>query len=286
MPSNFCVPAEEVHWGSNLESAWIRYHLRQNDYRCKSIINYKTIDPHQITNITDLSSFKNICPLEITVLTDDPDFDRVQDHGRLTAEHISKHSLSRLKITPAVHDSKHSFVCACSVVCVLCAWWCLVCCVSVGVCVCVCVGVCGATWHAENPPCVGFQTSPCVRSKRLRVYRKHARMCSTCARFSGTHGGVLNVHTETFGGEPLSLSPLVLPTFSLPSFSSLFSSLLFSIFFSLLFSLRNNDSDHSSSRLSLCTHGSDLPECQSPWASVHSLFGQHVRIMQETTVLV
>ena len=36
---------------------------------------------------------------------------------------------------------------------------------------------------------------------------------------------------------------------------------------------------------SLCTHGSDLPECQSAWASVHYLFGDYVRIMQETTVM-
>ena len=37
---------------------------------------------------------------------------------------------------------------------------------------------------------------------------------------------------------------------------------------------------------SLCTHSSDLHECHCAWASVHSLFGEHVRIMQETTVLV
>ena len=37
---------------------------------------------------------------------------------------------------------------------------------------------------------------------------------------------------------------------------------------------------------SLCTQSSDLPECQCAWASVHSLFGEHVRIMQEITVLV
>ena len=36
---------------------------------------------------------------------------------------------------------------------------------------------------------------------------------------------------------------------------------------------------------SLCTDGSDLPECQSAWASVHCLFDDYVRIMQETTVL-
>ena len=36
---------------------------------------------------------------------------------------------------------------------------------------------------------------PCAGSKRLRVYRQNARMCSTCARFAGIHGDVLNLHT-------------------------------------------------------------------------------------------
>ena len=50
--------------------------------------------------------------------------------------------------------------------------------------------------HLEHDP-------PCVRSKRLRVYRHHAHMClNMCAwcrhtrgRFERTHGGVLNLHT-------------------------------------------------------------------------------------------
>ena len=37
--------------------------------------------------------------------------------------------------------------------------------------------------------------------------------------------------------------------------------------------------------LSVCTHGSDLPECQSARTLAHSLFGEHVRIMHETIVL-
>ena len=43
-----------------------------------------------------------------------------------------------------------------------------------------------------------FKTSPCVGSKRLGVYRQNARMLNTCARFAGTHGGVLNLHTGGF----------------------------------------------------------------------------------------
>ena len=33
-----------------------------------------------------------------------------------------------------------------------------------------------------------IQNGPCVRSGRLRVYRQHVRMCSTCRRFESTHG--------------------------------------------------------------------------------------------------
>ena len=141
-------------------------------------------------------------------------------------------------------------MCCPVLVCVHCAWWCLVCCVLcsawclwwclVWVC-CVClvsvVSVCGAAWHAENPVCK-FQTPPCVRSKRFRVYRQNARMMNTCRCFARTHGSVLNVHTEAFGtyrrGACLSLLSsslsLVLSSFSVPSFS---------------FSSKNgNDNDH------------------------------------------
>ena len=38
------------------------------------------------------------------------------------------------------------------------------------------------------------RTPPCVRSKRLRVYRQNARMLNTCGRLDSTHGGVLDVH--------------------------------------------------------------------------------------------
>ena len=43
-----------------------------------------------------------------------------------------------------------------------------------------------------------LKTSLCVGSKRIRVYRQNARFCSTCGRFAGTRGCVLNPHTETF----------------------------------------------------------------------------------------
>ena len=74
--------------------------------------------------------------------------------------------------------------------------WCVrgVCCVCGVVCVvCVWRGVA----RGKKKVCK-FKTSPCVGSKRIRVYRQNARMCSTYARFASTHGGVLNRHTETF----------------------------------------------------------------------------------------
>ena len=86
--------------------------------------------------------------------------------------------------------------------------------------------------------------------------------------------GVLNLHMEGFSA----FSSLVLALLSVcPSFASLLFSLLSfslpSLVFSL-FSLSNNDNDHSSSRLSRCTHGSNLPECQSACTLAHSLFGE------------
>ena len=56
------------------------------------------------------------------------------------------------------------------------------------------------------PSVCGFKTSPCVRSKRPRVYRHHAymfqHMCAWCRHTRGrlecTHGDVLNLHTVTF----------------------------------------------------------------------------------------
>ena len=48
-------------------------------------------------------------------------------------------------------------------------------------------------------PVCPSQKPPCVDSKRPRVYR-HPRphVANTCARGAGTHGDVLNLHTEVF----------------------------------------------------------------------------------------
>ena len=100
--------------------------------------------------LQNLVSPKTIGPHEIAVITGFPDFYRVQDHGRFTAEHVSKHSLFHLKITvgcplctcPSIRVCG---VCVCCVgdVCVQCGV-CALCVVESGVvCVGVCVGVCG-----------------------------------------------------------------------------------------------------------------------------------------------
>ena len=150
---------------------------------------------------------------------------------------------------------------SCVVLCVCVESVCGMCVLCFGVVVycCVCC-VYGAAWHAEKPR---------VRSKRLRVSVQNASACAgqkrACvARFAGTHGSVfepthgdvLNLHTGKREGGGRSLLSLV--PFSLPSFSP-FVHFLFLVSFSLLFSFSNNENDHSSSRFSLCTHGSDLP---------------------------
>ena len=148
---------------------------------------------------------------------------------------------------------------------VLCCVWYVVCCAMR--CVCggcvwcdVCVGVVsvvsvgGGAWHAENP----------------RVCIQNASVCT----FMHTRWRL----EPTLGG-PLSLSPLVLSSISILSFSS---SLLFSSFFSLSVTMTMITRPVGS----LCKHGSHVPQCQSACTSPHPLSGEHVRTMQETTVLV
>ena len=65
----------------------------------------------------------------------------------------------------------------------------------VGLIVWVCLGLCvlggGERVYASN-------ASPCVRSKRFRVYGQQAHMFHTCGLGAGTHADVLNVNTEAF----------------------------------------------------------------------------------------
>ena len=55
---------------------------------------------------------------------------------------------------------------------------------------------CGALKPAP-PPCPS-KTPQCVQTRRLRVYQQQVHMFYTCERVAGTHGDVLNVHTEAF----------------------------------------------------------------------------------------
>ena len=68
-----------------------------------------------------------------------------------------------------------------------------------GVClvVCVCVVLCRVVWHAENPV-YRLKTLSVCRFKNVPVYAGNTRTCfSTCGRGAGTHGDVLNLHTES-----------------------------------------------------------------------------------------
>ena len=54
------------------------------------------------------------------------------------------------------------------------------------------------TWSKNTCFTDEKKTSPCVLSKRTRLFWHHAHTCfNMCARGAGTHGDVLNVHTET-----------------------------------------------------------------------------------------
>ena len=121
-------------------------------------------------------------------------------------------------------------LCWCWCWCAMCGAWC----VCRG-CVCgVLCAVCVARLGTRKNPVCRFKTSPCVGSKRIRVCRQNARMLNTCARFAGTHGGVLNLHTEGFSLSSPSLFLSFLSfSLSLPSYFSRSLSLLSSLLSSL-----------------------------------------------------
>ena len=194
-------------------------------------------------------------------------------------------------------SSLFSMHCMLSVVeCVVCCCGCSCGCSCGGGCECGCVYVCAflLVLHSKH-----FKTLPCVRSRRSRVYFQNARHIGY-GRFEGTHGSVfershgnsrsLALHLSLSSRVSLSLSLFTHVALSSKTSLSLFLSLslslcssLFLSLFSLNNSLNNNDTDRSSSWLSLYTTLT-CPECQSAWALAHSLSGEHVRIMQETIV--
>ena len=86
------------------------YHLRGNDCRCDSLINSKTIyvsKKNQKYFLQNLLIPKTINPHEITDVTDIADFTETRAGSWLTAVHISKHSPvgCRLSAYPRIHLS-------------------------------------------------------------------------------------------------------------------------------------------------------------------------------------
>ena len=185
----------------------------------------------------------------------------VQDHSRLPAVYVSKHSCVWCVRVCVQCVCVALVTCACSVVCVPCAWWCLVWCVR-----CVWRGL-----ARGKPPVCTFKTPPCVPAKRAHVFNMRAFCQYTRRRFQPTH----ERRERERGGEG---------GFSSLSFSLPFSFSLFPLLSSLSSLSATMTMITRPVGLSLCTHGSNLPECQSACILAHSVFGEHVHIMQETTV--
>ena len=218
--------------------------------------------------------------------------------------HISKHSLFRLKITVgcrfcAYPNIRVCGVCAMWCVCALCVW-CVMCGVMCRVVCCACVWcmcwvcvwdgafcvlmmwcaeLCRYVWYLLVCCCVLL----CVVVCCCVLLCTEAFWTDTRRRFEPTDGEEVGEGVSCLSLVP-SLSPLLF-SFSLPSFSS-FVLFLFLFFFSLLFTLKNNDSDHSSNRLSLYARLwlALQARLHGPWSI--PCWQKHVRNMQETTVLV
>ena len=164
--------------------------------------------------------------------------------------HISKHSLFRLKITVGCRLCAYRSIRVC-VVCDMCGM-CRV------VCVCVCV-VCMCMCRVLKWLCVCAESvcGVCAESVcGMCVLCFGVAVCcavSSCVVWVGVP--VCNVWCVVCGAALFSPLPVTMTMITRPVGS-------------------------------LCKQSSDLPQCQSAWASVHSLFGDDVRIMQETTVLV
>ena len=154
-----------------------------------------------------------------------------------------------------------------SVWCVVCAW-CVLCVAKLDT-------RKNSRVKVQNVSVCMFKTLPCIPAKRPHVEHMRAFCRHTRWRFEPTH--------------EVPLSPLLLsfsrPFFFLSSFVLFLCSPLFSLLSALFSPHPVTMSMITRSVGSLCTQSSDLPECQCAWASVHSLFSEHVRIMQETDVL-
>ena len=252
-----------------------RYHLRQNNCRCESLIDCKTISVIEECRIIFASLFNSGNIMSAWTYRHYIYCRFLSNEGTVSVVRRcafpSIHffvSRSRSVVDCAHRQALVCVWCVCNVcvvcVCVCCGGgvcsvrggvWCVVSvdwcvCVGAGVGVrCVVCGVCVAAWHTENPLCASSKASPCVGSKRL--YVQHAML-----RFEPTH--------RREGGSFSSLLYLCLAlSFSLSLVPSSFSPFVLFLLLFLYSLLSDSDNDHSSNRLSLCTHGSDLPAGQS-----------------------
>ena len=134
-----------------------------------------------------------------------------------------------------------------------------------------------------------------ARSTHAGVFRVHteASWTHTRRRFESTHGG-FSTFSVFLALCLLSVCLSFCLSFFLSVCHSVSSPLLSSLLSSLFLSSRSCRLSFLSAtmtmitrpaRLSLCTHGSNLPVCRSACALAHFLSGEHVRIMHETTVL-
>ena len=75
-----------------------------------------------------------------------------------------------------------------------------------GVCVCVCCGTLKKTWKTR----FWLQKRLRVYIQNVAVYAGTTRTCvETCARGAGTHGDVLNPHTEGKGSSSVLLTQIL-----------------------------------------------------------------------------
>ena len=188
----------------------------------------------------------------------------------MTAVHISKQSLFRLKITvgcppctcPSIRVCVVCVVlamCACSVVCGVC------CCCCVCVCVCVGVDVRFVFWCCGVLCCV----VTCGVGTGVGVH------CVVCGVVCGVVC-VVCVVLSVCGAAWHSEKPLVCRFKTSPCVGSKTLPLCTVKTRAMTMITRPIGS--------LCKQSFDLPQCQSACALAHSLSGEHVRIMHETTV--
>ena len=143
---------------------------------------------------------------------------------------------------------------------------CCVCCPRVCIYIYICTYNVAPFWEWACEPDIGRNLGSLQDDRAAKLHclapQRHSSPCKldtrafsryTRKRLERTHGGVFRLLCLSCS---LSLSLLLFLCYLLSGLLSLLS--LSPLLLSLVFSLSNDDSDHSSSQLSLCTHGSDL----------------------------